>query len=172
MPPALHVAARAEAQRLSVSLNEYVVRCVSSRAGGLPDPMTALTRRALVQFSDALVGVIAFGSWARGELADTSDIDVLIVLDRSIPLTRSLYRSWDRDELRVGPHRVEAHFVHLAPDDEPPSALWAEVAIDGIIVLDSGMAIARLLAAVRRHIANGTLVRRRSHGQPYWVSAA
>ena len=39
----------------------------------------------------ALDGLVLFGSMARGESREGSDMDLLIVLRQSLPLTRSLY---------------------------------------------------------------------------------
>ncbi|MCY4188977.1 MAG: hypothetical protein OXD30_10890 [Bryobacterales bacterium] len=52
------------------------------------------------------------------------------------------------------------------------SGLWAEVALDGIVLWDRDWKLSAQLARIRRRIAGGRLVRRVVHGQPYWTEAA
>ena len=52
------------------------------------------------------------------------------------------------------------------------SGLWAEVALDGTVLFDRGWMLSARLARVRRAIADGRLVRRVVHGQPYWTETA
>jgi predicted nucleotidyltransferase len=123
-------------------------------------------------FGEHLVGIAAFGSWARGELADTSDIDLLVVVERGVSLTRSLYRTWDESPIRWRGRAVEPHFVHLPPLEDTVSGVWAEVAIDGVVLFEMGFRISARLVRVRHDILNGRLRRRKAHGQPYWTEVA
>jgi hypothetical protein len=50
--------------------------------------------------------------------------------------------------------------------------VWAEAAIDGIVLFERGMRITEHLIRVRREIAAGRIVRRVAHGQPYWTEVA
>jgi hypothetical protein len=50
--------------------------------------------------------------------------------------------------------------------------MWAEVAIDGIVLFERGLRLTEHLVRVRRDIAAGRLVRRMVHGQPYWTEVA
>ena len=52
------------------------------------------------------------------------------------------------------------------------SGLWAEVALDGLVLLEREWSLSEHLARVRRAIAAGRLVRRVVHGQPYWRETA
>jgi hypothetical protein len=75
-----------------LSVNEYCVRRL--RTPGPPlalhDHAQALTARAADLLTNRLVGVVLHGSFVRGEARQTSDIDALVVVDASVPLTRSL----------------------------------------------------------------------------------
>jgi hypothetical protein len=53
-----------------------------------------------------------------------------------------------------------------------PTGVWCEAAIDRIVWYDREGLVARRLAAVRRSIADGRVVRAMAHGQPYWKGAA
>jgi hypothetical protein len=117
----------------------------------------------------ALAGVVAFGSWARQELHDLSDVDLLVVVDEGFDLTRDLYVSWDAAPVVVGGRRVEPHFVHLPQPAAPAVGLWAEAAVDGIVLFARDLELTGVLAAIRRQLVEGRVRRKTAHGQPYWV---
>jgi hypothetical protein len=164
----LHAGLRARAREQGLSLNEYCVRRLSTPASELDAPATAVVERALSLFGTELVAVAVFGSWARGEATEASDVDLLIVVERGVRLTRSLYRRWDETPLEWRGRRAEPQFVHLPEPGSVPSGLWAEVALDGVVVHERGLRLSRWLVEVRRAIAAGQIVRRFAHGQPYW----
>jgi predicted nucleotidyltransferase len=167
----LHRTIRAAASDAGLSLNEYCARALATQPTGLAanaDMARAVTRAARL-FGADLVGVVAFGSWARGELAASSDVDLLIAVEARVELTRDLYRRWDATALQWGGRPVDAHFVHLPSPGAPASGMWAEVAIDGVVLFDRGLRLSAHLVRVRRDIAAGRLVRRMAHGQPYWT---
>jgi predicted nucleotidyltransferase len=78
----------------------------------------AVVERAAELFGDDLIAVVAYGSWARGEAVASSDVDVLVVVESSAPITRALYRRWDARPLAWDAWPVEPHFVHLRPPEE------------------------------------------------------
>jgi hypothetical protein len=69
-------------------------------------------------------------------------------------------------------HRAEPHFVHLPDASRTVLGLWAEVAVDGIVLFARSLELPRRLVRIREDIAAGRIVRRLAHGQPYWVEAA
>jgi len=170
--PALHAALREAANASGLSLNEYCTRKLVVPGGDVQDPVADVVIRSASAVGEAFLGVVGFGSWARGEMASSSDVDLLVVIESDLPVTRRLYRDWDRNPLWWESHRVEPHFVHLPEDSRAVSGLWAEAAADGIVLFDRDFTIARWLGEVRRQIAAGRLVRRESNGHPYWVEAA
>lgn len=170
--PALHAALRRASEEAGLSLNEYCARKLAAPAASVAGPAGEVVERAAAVAGASLVGVAAFGSWARGEHAAGSDVDILIVLDRRKPLGRGLYRRWDRSPMEWSGHAIEPHFVHLPDDGAPVSSIWAEVAVDGVVLFEREFLLSRRLAAIRRMIAEGRIVRRFIHGQPYWVEAA
>jgi len=172
--PGLHAALREAAAAAGMSLNAY---CATRLAMPLGDPAiyregAAVVRRAATLLGARMVAVAVFGSWARGEAAARSDVDVLVVIDKATALNRALYRRWDADPACWGRRPVEPHFVHLPPADERVSGLWAEVAVDGIVLFDRDLRLSKHLIAIRRAVAAGRLVRRLVHGQAYWTEAA
>lgn len=130
----------------------------------------AVVDRAGSILGDSLIGVVAFGSWARGEEHAGSDLDMLLVAGEEVPISRGLYRSWDNGPgLHWDGHEVTPHFVHLPSGSEEDSALWAEVALDGLVLCERELAVSRHLADVRRRILHGELSYRVAGGQSYWV---
>jgi predicted nucleotidyltransferase len=162
---------RRAAKEDGISLNDYCACKLAAPTGRLTalQGEVKVVERAAELYGDKVIGVAAFGSWVRGELADTSDIDVLIILDSSVALTRGLYRKWDRAPVTWDDRIVETHFLHLPDTDETVGGIWAEVAVDGVVLFERGLRLSARLARVRRDIVEGRIVRRTAHGQPYWM---
>lgn len=172
--PALHALLKAAARDLGLSFNDYCARKLTAPvdAAALADDGAAVVRRAIDLYGPRLAGVVVFGSWARGEAGDTSDVDLLVVLEQRVPLVRALYAPWDAKPATWDGRPVEVHLAHLPDSGQPPSSIWAEVALDGLVVFERGRRVSSALASVRREIAAGRFVRRLSQGQPYWVRVA
>ncbi len=96
-------------------------------------------------------------------------MDLLIVLEEDTPIRRTLYRRWDREPVSWKGHPLEPHFVHLPEAGAGPTGLWAEVAVDGLILFEKDFRVSRRLARLRAYLASGRMSRREVHGQPYWV---
>lgn len=176
--PTLHATLREAASRSGLSLNEYCARKLAGGGLGGTEPAWKAVGRASSVLGDDLLGVVVYGSWARDEATELSDIDVLLVVDPRRPIIRDLYRLWDEKPVLWNrgadperPRRVEPHFVHLPPVGEVPSGTWAEVALDGIVIFDPALVVSRRLVDIRRSIVDGDLIRHEIHGQPYWVEA-
>ena len=170
--PGLHAALRAAARAASLSLNEYCARKLASPGAPADPEATALVGRADWLLGESLVGVVAFGSWVRGENRAASDFDALLIAGESVPITRELYRRWDREPALYWHGReVAPHFVRLPAEGAVPSGMWAEAATDGLVLYERGWLVSERLAEIRRMIAAGRISRRLLHAQPYWVRA-
>lgn len=169
--PGLHRTLRAAAAGAGLSLNDFCARKLALPSV-LAGPAAEIVTRAASLFGDALAGVIGFGSWARNELAERSDVDVLVVVESRAAITRELYRTWDGHPLCWNAHPIEPHFVHLPPAGARISGIWAEAAVDGVVLFDRDLSLSRRLVEIRRRIVAGEIVRRQAHGQSYWVEAA
>ena len=174
LPATLHTSLAAAAKRRELSLNEYISRRL---AGVESHPAVeavapVVLARARDVAGDALVGGLLHGSWSRGDARAESDIDALIVVDRSLPLSRRLYRTWDEQPVAWGGRAVDVHFVHLPSAVARAGGVWCEAAIEGRLIADRAGQIEDALIELRRAIADGRLVRKRAHGQPYWTVAA
>lgn len=168
--PALHASLRGAARAAGTSLNDLCARKLAS-PGGLMDPAAgAVVDRAGSILGEFLMGVVAFGSWARGDESASSDLDVLLVVGEEVSIARGLYRSWDEGSaLAWDGHEVTPHFVHLPSGSEGVSGLWAEVALDGLVLFERELTVSRYLAHVRRRVLRGELSYRVAGGHPYWV---
>lgn len=155
-----------------MSLNAYCAMKLAAPGAPRAGPGADAVEKAAGVVGDALRGVVAFGSWARDALTTASDVDLLVVVDDAVSLRRGLYRRWDEAPLLWDSHRVEPHFVHLPLREEEVSGLWAEAAVDGVVLFDPGLDVSRRLVEIRQEIAAGRIVREECHGHPYWVRAA
>lgn len=172
--PGLHAALREAARASGVSLNEYCARKLATPFGRLEgwEMASQAIRRAGQVVGGHLISVVAFGSWAREELHEQSDVDILVVVDHKLKLSRDLYLAWDEAPLTWRDRRVEPHFVHLPDPERVLLGLWAEVAIDGIVLFTRDLRLPSLLVRLRHDIAARRIVRRVVHGQSYWTEAA
>lgn len=174
LPTDLHRTLVQAADGVDLSFNEFCVRRLRapSDAHALSPVRSLVVTRARAVCGDRLIGVLVLGSWARGEAAATSDIDVLIVIDPKTALARDLYRAWDQDPVSFEGRAIDAHFAHPSASGTVPTAVWCEAAVDGIVWYDRDGDVTIRLGEVRRVIAEGGVVRAFAHGQPYWKGAA
>jgi predicted nucleotidyltransferase len=179
LPPELHRALRQTAARQGVSLNTVCVQLLGGHSGNrapmqtIPASWDGVVQRYTDAHPEECVGVLLFGSAARGELRGESDIDLLFVLHDSVPLRRGLYAAWDaRLAEQALDREINAHFVHLPRAVEDASSLWLEVAVEGRVLRDRSGEIERFVVELRRAIASGRFIRGISHGQPYWRRSA
>ena len=169
LDPRLHGVLRAEAAAAGTSLNDWCGRVLSTPGCGGLEPASKVILAIRSHQETDLVGVVAYGSFARGELAAGSDVDLLVVLAGRVPITRALYREWEGVVPDWEGREVDLHFVHLPEAGDPVSGTWAEAAVGGIVLHDRDLAVSRRLIDIRSRIAAGELVRRMAQGQPYWI---
>jgi len=169
LDPRLHSVLRHEAVAAGTSLNEWCSRSLAAPgAAGLSAAAEVVVMIRAGLGAD-LLGVVAYGSFARGELAAGSDVDLLVVLSEGVKITRSLYRQWDGVVPAWEGREIDLHFVHLPDGDDPVSGTWAEAGVCGIVLYDHDLLVSRRLIDIRSRIAGGELTRRMAQGQPYWI---
>ena len=169
LDPRLHALLRHEAVAAGTSLNEWCsLSLAAPGAAGLSAAAEVVVMIRAGLGAD-LLGVVAYGSFARGELAAGSDVDLLVVLSEGVKITRSLYRQWDGVVPAWEGREIDLHFVHLPDRDDPVSGTWAEAGVCGIVLYDHDLLVSRRLIDIRSRIAGGELTRRMAQGQPYWI---
>ncbi|MFM7041076.1 MAG: nucleotidyltransferase domain-containing protein [Planctomycetaceae bacterium] len=168
----LHGLLRGDALAAGASLNDWCSRTLAAPGAGGNDAAPGAVVAIRCRLGSDLVGVIVYGSFARGELSTGSDVDLLVVLKEGVPITRSLYREWEGAVPDWNGREIDLHFVHLPTAADRISSSWAEAAVCGIVLYESGLEVSRRLIGIRERIAAGELVRRMSQGQPYWIHEA
>jgi predicted nucleotidyltransferase len=169
LDPRLHSILREDAHAAGVSLNDWCGRTLTAPGAGGLDAASSAVLPIRSRLGSDLVGLVVYGSFARGELAAGSDVDLLVVLAAGVPITRSLYREWDGAVPSWNGREIDLHFVHLPDPADRVSGSWAEAAVCGIVLYDRDLAVSRRLIAIRERIAAGELTRKMAQGQPYWV---
>jgi hypothetical protein len=171
LPSELHERVRDAASARGRSLNEYCLAVLEAAVSRAPESTPEWLESLRGELGRDLVGVVLFGSTARGTQRAGSDVDLLIVLEPGVPITRELYRRWDG---AIGPSSgaETPHFVSLPATVDQAGGLWYEVAMDGIVLHDSRQRIARFFSEVRKAAAAGIIRRETAHGHPYWVHAS
>jgi hypothetical protein len=183
MPGNLHARLKQEALNTGQSLNQLCLARLQANLGpavGLDASRTSahlipphLLEAIVRQWPKELIGLILFGSAARGEASEASDTDLMLTMKPGVKIMRELYRVW---EDFCHPHfevqesvRISPHFVCLPGSVQEAGGLWYETAIDGIILWERDSRVSRFLVSVRRAMGQGKIRRRIVHGSPYWI---
>ena len=183
MPAALHARLKDEARRTGQSLNQLCIAKLQAREPSIAGFGTATVQTGIIspdfldkiiqQWQEDLVGVVLFGSAARGDATEDSDIDLLLVMRPQVKILRSLYRVWEQFcRERAGAQdlsSISPHFVSLPGSVREAGGLWYEAAIDGIGLWERDRQVSRFLGSVREAMGQGKIQRRMLHGSPYWV---
>ncbi|MBI1862079.1 MAG: nucleotidyltransferase domain-containing protein [Deltaproteobacteria bacterium] len=120
----------------------------------------------------SLEGLALFGSSARGEATEGSDVDLLIVLASSGAIDRSLYDWWHAHTEALhkkGTPSLSPHFVALPAKPSTVGSLWYEVAREGVICWDRNFRVTSVLRELREAMERGEVIRKVTYGHPYWV---
>jgi len=168
LPPRLHARLAQSARKAGLSLNEHCMRSLARAEAQPESPVNDIVAAAIEQLGPGLVGAAIFGSYARGEAGPASDVDVLFVVSDDVEVTRSLYDPWDMQEFTIDGHRVEPHFARMRIEADRISGFWAEIAVDGVVIYDPELTLARELIRIRHAILGGLMVRRTAGGHSWW----
>lgn len=163
LDPKTHRSLKAEAKARGESLNSL---CCRKLQGPVITEGADMNARIIQEFAPE--GIVLFGSVARGEATAKSDIDLLIVLPKTQPISRQLYQRWDQIFHADG-DKYSPQFVHLPQTNEVIGGIWLETALDGEILYDQNKAVKSALIRIRSQIAEGRYLRKVSHGHSYWI---
>lgn len=182
VPSSLHVSLKRAALREGISLNRFctsLLEKVDARGESaetttrtnlrlaVPDSLESLIGEIREAFTATLIGIVLFGSQARGEATEQSDIDLAVVLKQEASLDRDIYDKWRR-EVPSG-DLAEPLFLQLPAAADEIRGIWLELSLDGIVLLDTGFTLSGYLSRIRRMIAEGGVSRRTTYGTPYWI---
>lgn len=178
-PKRLFKALKSNAQKQEISLNKLCIKLLDTKhyshditpilsSGSFAEEINKyLEDEILPSFADLVVGVVLFGSAARGTMRLNSDVDLLIVLKEGVRLDRDYYSKLKFKT--INGHVVSPIIVSLQPSDVTLGSIWIEASLDGCILFDTEFKIARRFANLRSKILSGELVRNFSYGVPYWT---
>jgi hypothetical protein len=178
MPLNLYKKIQERSARESCSVNQLIIELLINADNSSHTLIEKIKESALTkEWKEQLLGVVLFGSGARGEVGAASDIDLLIVLDRAVKIDRTLYRMWDQKfvDFCYNGYPVSIHFSHL-PLNIPfnkafanVGSLWKEISIEGVVLWEREYCVSKTLSAIRLALLNAGAKRRTVHGVNYWV---
>jgi predicted nucleotidyltransferase len=115
-----------------------------------------------------LVAVVLFGSQARGEAAAESDWD-LLVLAHHLP-EKTLQRHFRLKELLPAAWRGRISALAKTPGEFESRlpALYLDIALDGVVLYDSGDYVTQRLAYLKNLLARRGLRRERAGREMTW----
>ncbi len=168
LPKALHDEVKARARSAQLSVNSLLERYIAQGVQGAVEHnlVSEIIDLARGDLSDDFIGLLLFGSQARGDAHDTSDTDLLLVVSDTVKIDRSLYRRWDAQV----PESISIQIAHLPTLPRDAGSLWFECAMDARILHDPSGRIANFLEQAKQYITSGNVVRRTTHGQGFWVA--
>ena len=183
MPGDLHARLRQEAVSAGQSLNQVCIAKLRANRSPIADLGAMSAARDLIfpgfmdavlrRWRDELIGLVLFGSTARGDATEGSDIDLLLVMNPEVKIGRNLYRLWEEfchEYCGVQDYdRISPHFVSLPGSVRDAGGLWYETAIEGMILWESDRQVSRFLGSVRAAMGQGKIRRRMVHGSSYWI---
>jgi hypothetical protein len=175
LPVHVHDALRNDAALKGLSLNSLCAKVLAEYIESKRDPGSISngerpkwTDEIRDMFGGSLRGIVLFGSAARGESRENSDIDLLIVVGEEIPLSRRVYMDWDE---KFADEKVSPHFVHLPRDLSAAGSIWLEASVDGMVLFEKEGIVSRFLGRLRGMIASGEARRSVVCGHSYWTKA-
>ncbi|RIL11992.1 MAG: hypothetical protein DCC75_01305, partial [Proteobacteria bacterium] len=162
--PKLHNTIRSRAHARGISLNamcqQLILAGLRQTQDELPQLQHEIISKATKLHGDGFLGLVLFGSVARGDYDHISDMDLLLVLERGVSLQRDLYRAWDKEFAQ----KISVHYAHLPAAPNQAGSLWLECARDGQILYDPSGRIQRVLLSINDLVASGKVVRKLTHG--------
>ncbi|MFM8313195.1 MAG: nucleotidyltransferase domain-containing protein [Deltaproteobacteria bacterium] len=180
LDPQVHQQLKVESLKRGVSLNELCQERLSTpsqsqarKSSPLPEIVLSHVLDTARRLDLPVKGILLFGSFARGDQDDSSDIDLLVILSGEKTIERALYQQWDRlfqEHRFCGPHEINVHFVYLPEDPKLCGSLWLECALEGILVFEvTDAKVHKKVLQIRNLIAQGHWRRKYAHGHPYWT---
>jgi hypothetical protein len=165
---------KTRAADVGVSMNEFCKNLLGKDSPSANQKFDGLGKFLKTKMKVELIGVVLFGSTARGTATANSDTDLLIILESDDIISRDLYDCWDdyiaeNNELDL--KQYSPHFCPLPTVALRTEGIWLETSLDGIVLWEQNFRVSRFLGTIRKAIAEHKLVRKISHGHPYWILA-
>lgn len=177
---ALRQHAGAQEESINSALVQLLEKALQTEALSIKVTLAPALARALRSvkqlFGAELLGVVLFGSTARGEDRPGSDVDILLVLNSKRQLNRELYDQvyaslLESDKDKAAPH-LSLHLINLPENDTAVDGFLLEVALEGIVLFERDFLVSRFFIKLRKMITVGYFVRETLYGHPYWILPA
>ncbi|MFP3202768.1 MAG: nucleotidyltransferase domain-containing protein [Sulfolobus sp.] len=131
------------------------------------------------EFKDDLISVIVYGSVARGDNRNDSDVDLLIIM-KNLPkdsmLKRiRLFETKVEDKLNLDEYWKMGYYISLSPVLKTPeeaekfSPLYLDMVYDAVILYDRNYFFTRILQKLRDRLKELGAERVRMGKKWYWV---
>jgi Nucleotidyltransferase domain. len=131
------------------------------------------------EFKDDLISVVVYGSVARGDNRNDSDVDLLIIM-KNLPkdsmLKRiRLFETKVEDKLNLDEYWKMGYYISLSPMLKTPeeaekfSPLYLDMVYDAVILYDSNYFFTRILQKLRDRLKELGAERVRMGKKWYWV---
>ncbi|ACP34918.1 DNA polymerase beta domain protein region [Sulfolobus islandicus Y.G.57.14] len=131
------------------------------------------------EFKDDLTSVVLYGSVARGDNRNDSDVDLLIII-KNLPkdsmLKRiRLFETKVEDKLNLDEYWKNGYYISLSPilktpeEAEKISPLYLDMAYDAIILYDKNQFFTKILQKLKERLKELGAERVRMGKKWYWV---
>ncbi len=132
------------------------------------EALSAASRELSKLFGERFIGMVLFGSWARSEAKENSDVDVLVVLRdlRGMEVRSKIYKVITRYVERAVT-LVDIRLEELLKKELELSSLMINIIADAIIISDRDDVIKSFIEKGRRLIEKAQLVRYRTPDGKY-----
>ncbi|BDB98483.1 nucleotidyltransferase domain-containing protein [Saccharolobus caldissimus] len=131
------------------------------------------------EFKDDLISVILYGSVARGDNRNDSDVDLLIII-KNLPkdsmLKRiRLFETKVEDKLNLDEYWKNGYYISLSPilktpeEAEKISPLYLDMVYDAIILYDKNQFFTKILQKLKERLKELGAERVRIGKKWYWV---
>ena len=117
---------------------------------------------------EEFIGLALFGSWARGEAGEKSDVDVFVVLRslRGMDIRSMIYRTIAR-RVKRALTLVDVRLDEITGDDVVLTPLLINVVADAVVIWDRGGVLRKFVEKGRALIRKAGLVRYRTPDGKY-----
>jgi hypothetical protein len=131
------------------------------------------------EFKDDLISVVVYGSVARGDNRNDSDVDLLIIMENlpkdSMLKRIRLFETKVEDKLNLDEYWKMGYYISLSPVLKTPeeaekfSPLYLDMVYDAVILYDRNYFFTRILQKLRDRLKELGAERVRMGKKWYWV---
>ncbi|AKA72984.1 nucleotidyltransferase domain-containing protein [Saccharolobus solfataricus] len=131
------------------------------------------------EFKDDLISVVLYGSVARGDNRNDSDVDLLIVID-NLPMDGilkriRLFETKVEDKLNLDEYWSKGYYISLSPILKTPeeagkiSPLYLDMVYDAVILYDKDQFFTKILQKLKGRLMELGAERVRMGKRWYWI---